>query len=133
MPMLEISFIILSVAFLLLVVFSIPLFRQIWRAAKNMAAALESLNQSLPGILKNMEEITANINSATFMLNKEMEGISALGRKIREVLVFTEVMERILWKGVKFPLLGTLKTVRGFLIGLRVFFDVLHAKKPDRG
>ncbi|MDO9586029.1 MAG: hypothetical protein Q7I93_06055 [Syntrophales bacterium] len=133
MPMLEISFAILSVVFLLLIVFSIPLFRQMWRAAKNMAVALESLNQSLPGILKNMEEITANINSATYMLNKEMEGISALGRKIREMLAFAEDMERILRRGVKLPLLVTLKTARGVLKGLRVFFDVLHAKKPDRG
>jgi hypothetical protein len=132
-PMLEISFVILSLVFFLLVVFSAPLFWQMWRAAKNMAAALESLNQSLPSILKNMEEITANINNTTYMLNKEMEGISILGRKIREMLAFTEDMERILRGGIKLPLLETLKTARGVLRGLRVFFDVLHAKKPDRG
>ena len=131
--MLETSFVILSVVFFLLVIFSAPLFWQMWRAAKNMAVALELLNQSLPGILKNIEEITTNINSATYMLNKEMEGISILGQKIREMLAFTEDMEQIFRRSIKLPLLETLKTARGVLRGLRVFFDVLRAKNPDRG
>jgi predicted PurR-regulated permease PerM len=133
MPMWEISFVILSVVFLLLIVYSIPLFRQMWLAAKNMATLLDSLNQYLPSILKNIEEITTNINSTTYMLNKEVEGISALSRKIRNFLAFTENAERIFQGGAKLPLLATLKTARGFFKGLRVFFHVLRAKKPDRG
>ena len=133
MPILEISFVILSVVFLLLIGFSIPVFLQIWRAAKNMAEALESLNQRLPGILKNIEEITANINSTYDMLHTEVEGFSAISRRIRDLLSFTEDAEQIFRQGVKLPILETLKTARGIVKGLSVFFHVLHAKDSDRG
>jgi len=132
MPILEISTVILCVIFLLLLGFSIPLFLQIWRAAKQMTEALESLNQSLPGILKNMDEIATNINSATQMLNTEVEGFTIISRRIRDLLAFTEDAEQIVQRGVKAPLLETLKTARGLLRGLRVFFHVLHEKKPDK-
>jgi uncharacterized protein YoxC len=127
--MLEISFFILSLAFLLLVLFFAPLFRQMWRTAKNMAEALESLNQSLPGIQKNLEEITKNINSAANTLNTEMEILAHLGRKVRGILEFSEDVEQILQRGVKQPLLGTITIVRSLVKGVRVFFDVLQSKQ----
>lgn len=130
MPMLEVGFVILCVVFLLLAVFSVPLFYQIWRAARNVSTALELLNQSLPGILKNVEEITANLNNTTYVLNKEIEDISILTRKIRGMLAFTDDVGRIL-RGDRFPLLGTFKTTKSILRGLRVFFDVLLEKKSD--
>ncbi len=125
----EISFVILILAFFLLVLFSAPLFWQMWRTAKNMALALESLNQCLPGILKNIEEITNNINSATNTLNKEMETLSLLGRKLRGILEFSEDVERILQTGVKRPLLETITFVRSLVKGIRVFLDVLQSKE----
>jgi hypothetical protein len=133
--MLETSFVILSVVFLLLVVISIPLFWQMWRAAKNMAMALEELNQSLPKILNNLEDITTNISSATYMLSKEAEGLSRLGSKIRGILELGEDVEQILRTGVKFPLLKAFQTVRGVLKGVRVFIDVLSSKSgaSERG
>jgi uncharacterized protein YoxC len=127
--MLEISFVVLSLAFLLLVLFFAPVFWQIWRAAKNMTEALESLNQRLPGILKNLEDITKNINSATDTLNTEMETLSRLGRKLRGILEFSEDVEHILQAGVKRPLLKTITTIRSVVRGIRVFFDVLQSKQ----
>ena len=55
---LEISVVILSFVFLLIAVLSVPFLLQIWRTAKSMATTLQMLNESLPGILKNLEEIT---------------------------------------------------------------------------
>ena len=126
--MLETSFIILSMVFLVLVVFSAPLFWQMWRAAKNMTTALETLNQSLPEILKNLEDISKNISSTTIMINKEVEGIAVLGNKIRAILEIGETVERILRRGIKPPLFETYRTLRGVLKGVRVFFDVLFSK-----
>lgn len=132
--MLETSFFILSVVFLLLVGFFIPLFLQMWRASKNMATALESLNKSLPGILKNLEEITSNISRATSLLEKEMESLSLLGNKIRAITALCEDVERLLQLGVKRPVLEALRSARGLLKGVRVFFDVLYAKRePHEG
>ena len=130
--MLETSFIILSLVFLLLVAFSFPLFWQMWRTAKNLAASLESLNQSLPNILKNLEEITTNVSSATYVLKKEVEGLSLLGDKIREITELGADVERILCAGVKRSLWETFKTARALLKGLHVFFDVLYShERPD--
>ena len=131
--MLETSFIILSVVFLVLVVFSAPLFWQMWRAAKNMATALETLNQSLPEILKNLEDISKNINSATIMINKEVEGLAILGGKIRSILEIGETAERILRWGIKPPLMQTYRTLRGVLKGVQVFFDVLSSRRQGSG
>ena len=130
--MLETSFIILSLVFLLLVAFSFPLFWQMWRTAKNLAASLESLNQSLPNILKNLEEITANVSDATYVLKKEVEGLSLLGDKIRKITELGADVERILCAGVKRSLWETFKTARALLKGLHVFFDVLYShERPD--
>ena len=131
--MLETSFIILSMVFLVLVVFSAPLFWQMWRAAKNMTTALETLNQSLPEILKNLEDISKNISSTTIMINKEVEGIAVLGSKIRAILEIGETVERILRRGIKPPLLETYKTLRGVLKGVQVFFDVLSSRRQGSG
>jgi hypothetical protein len=132
--MLETSFLILSLVFLLLVGFSIPLFLQMWRATKNMATALESLNKGLPGILKNLEEITSNISRATSLLEKEMESLSLLGNKIRAIMAMGENVERILHLGVKRPVWEALRNARGLLKGVRAFFDVLQAKQePHQG
>ena len=131
LPMLETSFIILSLVFLLLVAFSFPLFWQMWRTAKNMAASLESLNQSLPNILKNLEEITTNVSSATYMLKKEVEGLSLLGDKIRKITELGTDVERMLCASVKNPLWETFKTARALLKGLHVFFDVLYSYKES--
>ena len=37
------------------------------------------LNQSLPGILKNLEEITTNINKATHTVNEQIDGLISSG------------------------------------------------------
>ena len=117
---------------MLLVAFSIPLLWQMWRTAKNLAASLEFLNQSLPNVLKNLEEITANVSSATYVLKKEVEGLSLLGDKIRKITELGADVERILRAGVKRPLWEAFKTARALLKGLHVFFDVLYShERPD--
>ena len=133
MSVLETSFIILSMVFLVLVVLSAPFFWQMWRAAKNMATALETLNQSLPEILKNLEDISKNISSTTIMINKEVEGIAVLGNKIRAILEIGATVEHILRRGIKPPLLETYKILRGVVKGVNVFFDVLSSKQGDSG
>ena len=98
-----------------------------------MATALETLNQSLPEILKNLEDISKNINNATIMIHKEVEGLAVLGSKIRSILEITETAERILRWGIKPPLVEIYRTLRGVLKGVQVFFDVLSSRHGDSG
>lgn len=67
---LEISMVILSIVVLLVAAFSIPFLLQIWRTTKSITETLHMLNQSLPGILRNLEEITTTINRATHTVNE---------------------------------------------------------------
>ena len=108
--MLETKTVILSVAFFFVLLFLILFLWQMWRTAKNMATALEALNKTLPETLANLEKITANINSATYMIRHETGEFVLLSRKVRAFLGLGSEVEEILLQGVKFPLLETLKT-----------------------
>jgi uncharacterized protein YoxC len=130
--MLETKAVILSVAFFLVFLFLILFLWQMWRTAKNMATALEVLNKNLPEILANLEEITANINSATDLLKREAEEFTLISRKVRAFLGVVTDVEEILLQGVKLPLVETLKTTRGLLKGVKVFFNVLMLKDEAR-
>ncbi len=120
----ETKAVILSMAFFFVLLFLILFLWQMWRTAKNMTTALEALNNNLPEILANLEEITANINSATDMIKHEAEEFVLLSRKVRAILGVVNDVEEILLQGVKLPLVETLKTTRGLLKGVRVFFKV---------
>ncbi len=70
--------VVVSIVFLLIAAFSIPFLLQIWRTTKSITETLHMLNQSLPGILRNLEEITANINKATHAVNEQIDGLSVV-------------------------------------------------------
>ena len=86
-------FVALSVACLTIAAFSIPFFLQLWRTAKSMALTLQLLNQNLPGILKNLEEITTNANRTTTIVTREVEDLSLTIRKLQGTLGLVGVEE----------------------------------------
>ena len=121
----ETKSVILSVAFFFVLLFLILFLWQMWRTAKNMATALEALNKNLPEILVNLEEITANINSATDMIKHEAEEFTLLSRQLRAFLGRVSDVEEILRQSIRLPLVETLKTALGLLKGVQVFYKVL--------
>lgn len=126
---LEISVVILSVVFLLIAALSIPALIQIRRTAKSITATLNLLNQSLPGILKNLDEITANINKATHTVNNQIESISLVVRRVQGVLELFLDFEQILRESLKLPFFKTIKTATAALKGVRVFFEVFRSSR----
>jgi hypothetical protein len=126
--MLETKAVIWSVALFFVLLLLILFLWQMWRTATNMATALEELNKTLPEILANMQEITANINSASTMIKQEAEEFVVLSRKVRAFLGLLNGLEMTLLRGVRAPLTGTLKTAFGLLKGARVFLDVFLQK-----
>ncbi len=129
--MLETSFFILSIVFLLMVLFSIPLFFMGWRALKNLVMALEEFNKKLPGILQNAEAISVNLKSTADTINRETASLSLLGDKIRTFAVLCDDIEKILLTGVKIPLVETCKTARAVLKGAQVFLHTYAAKTKE--
>ena len=130
--MVETKSVILSVAFLLVLVFLILVLWQMWRTAKNMATALEALNKNLPEILKNLQEITTNINHAADLIKHEAEEFTLLSRQLRAFLGRISDLEEILIQGVRLPLVETFKKARGLLRGAQVFYKVLTMPEVAR-
>ena len=121
---LEISVVILSLVFLLIAGFSVPFLLQIWRTAKSMATTIEMLNESLPGILKNLEEITTSINKATYTVNEQIEALSLVSRRIQGLLGIVSDIENVLHVGARLPIFKTVRNVFAVLTGVKVFLKV---------
>jgi uncharacterized protein YoxC len=124
---LEISLVVLSILFLLIAALLIPFLIQIWRTAKSITITLHMLNQSLPGILRNLEEITANINRATDTVNNHVEGLSRVVGRIQNTTENYLDLERELRTGLITPFFIKMRTLSAALKGIRVFLDVLRS------
>ena len=131
---LEIFLIISGIAIILLLIFCIPVLTQLWRTTKDVAVTLETLNQSLPAILKNLEEITANINSSTSAVNREVQNISGtIGRFQLVIKGIVDDIQYITPLAMKTPVFQTIKNIIAVVKGIRVFLDVFLAKSVTKG
>ncbi|HOW56805.1 MAG TPA: DUF948 domain-containing protein [Smithellaceae bacterium] len=127
---LEISLLILGIAFLILVIFCIPILVQVWRTAKDITITLNSLNSSLPLLLKNMEEITTNINKSTAAVNQEVQYFSlTLNRFNSSLAGIADDMEHLLPLLMNTPVYQKIRNVVAVIKGVRAFLDVLTAKE----
>jgi uncharacterized protein YoxC len=126
---LEISLVVMSFVFLLIAALSIPFLIQIWRTAKSITITLHMLNQSLPGILKNLEEITTSINRASYTVNNQIEGLTHVVGRIRGTVEIFLDLEQELRAGLFSPFFRTMKTVSAVLKGTRVFLDVFRSSR----
>jgi uncharacterized protein YoxC len=124
---LEISVAILGIVFLLIAAFSIPFILQIWRTTKGITETLNMLNQSLPGILKNLEEITMNISKATHTVNEQIDGLSAVAKRIQAVMGIVTDVENLLRAGLGLPVFKTLRNAIAVVTGVKVFLKVLRS------
>jgi hypothetical protein len=120
---LETGLIILNVIFLLIAAFSIPFLLQFCRMTKNIAITLQTLNRSLPLIMRNIEEITANIVSATDIVNTRVEGLSSAIKKLQSVLEVAANLETV----IKLPFFKTLTILSATLKGARAFLNVFRS------
>jgi hypothetical protein len=123
----EIMFIVIAVVFLVLAALTVPFLFQIWRTARNMAISLETLNQSLPGIMKNMEEITANVNKAAGTMNREVEDLARAIGHVRMMLGIGR--EGSCLRPEAEPLFRALRMVTAAVKGACVFFDVFRSRR----
>jgi uncharacterized protein YoxC len=126
---LEIVLIILGIALLLLVIFCIPILLQIWRTAKDITITLETLNKSLPLLLKNLEDITTSINNSTSAVNREIQSFSRTADRIHLVVSgIVDDIQSITPLAIKSPLYQKLKNAVAIVKGIRVFADVFMKK-----
>ena len=123
---LKIALVILVIILIVFVIFCIPILLQIWRTSKDLTMTLQTLNQSLPTILKNLEEITTNVNSSTVVLNRRIQNSSNTAD--RSQLILSDIIDNIQCFApiaMKLPIFQTIRNVAAVVKGIRVFIDVL--------
>jgi uncharacterized protein YoxC len=126
---LETGIAFISLAFLLMVIFIIPSILQIRRVAKSLSETLETLNRSLPEILKNLEEITLNIRQASNTVQVQVEGLALVSGRIQSIMGFILDLEELLRGKMKLPVFQALTNFMAFKRGLMTFLSVYRSGK----
>jgi uncharacterized protein YoxC len=127
---LEIALKILVSVLILLVIFCIPILLQMWRISKDITMILKTLNQSFPAILKNLEEITTNVNSSTAVINRKIQNFNNASNW-SHVLV-DDIINNIKYLApiaLNLPIFRIIGNVVAIAQGVRVFIDVLFNKE----
>jgi len=130
MTKMEIMLIILSVAFLLFAGFFIPVLLQIRQTAKTAAETLQHLNQALPPIMKNLEEITTNVNLTTTTVHRRVAELSLTLQRIQGMVGVFLTLEEILRRRASSPISKTFRTSMAIARGMQVFIKCLSGRFP---
>lgn len=129
---LEIGLILLGAALLLLVLFCIPILLKVWRAANDVTLTLQNLNERLPGILKNLEEISANINHSTTAINDQVQKYSFTAQRFNQVMNgLAGGVEALSPLAMRTPMIRKLIDAVALVKGARVFWHVLTGGKKE--
>ena len=129
---LDTALLILVVILIVLVIFCIPLLLQIWRVSKDISQTVQTLNQSLPLILKNLEDITNNVNSSSSVINKKIQNFA--GPSSGSGLLLNDLINNIQYiapLALKLPIFRIVRNVMAVAAGLRVFVEVLLNKEKN--
>ena len=127
---LEIALLFLVSILILLVIFCIPILLQMWRISKDITMTLQTLNQSFPVILKNLEEITTNVNSSTAVINQKIQNFNNASNRSHALV--DDIINNIQYLApiaLKLPIFRIIGNVVAIVKGVRVFMDVLLNKE----
>jgi uncharacterized protein YoxC len=125
----EISLLIIAIAFLIMVIFAIPALLQIRRTAKNMEITAKTLNQNLPGILTNVDEISSNLTQITQSIHYQVNGVRNVVDKFQKMADDVVDFEQTLREEIESPLMQAISTIAAFTKGARAFTDALRRRK----
>lgn len=129
---LEIALFVLVIILIVMVIFCIPILLQIWRVSKEVSVTLQTFNQSLPFILKNVEDITTHVNSSTDVIDKKIQHFASSSNK--SGLLLNEILNNIQYLApiaLKLPIFRIIRNMVAVAKGMRVFAEVLFNKEKD--
>jgi uncharacterized protein YoxC len=119
--MLEISFIILSIAFLLLAGSLAAIFFQLWKILERLHPTIDQLNLRLPGILRNLEDVAENVKDVSSQVHLQVMNLTRLLSRVQAGLEVISVMEGKLKKVLSPPVLGQARNLGALWKGVSVF------------
>ena len=129
---LDIALKILVSILIVLVIVCIPILLKYWRLTKDIALTIQNLNQSLPLILKNLEEITTNVNNSTATLNEKIQNIASASNRSHSLI--NDIINNLGFlvpMAMRFPAFRVIRNVAAITRGVQVFMDVLLNKKKS--
>jgi uncharacterized protein YoxC len=124
----EISFLILTLAFVLFSFFSILYLLQLRRTAQSIEEILQNLNKSLPGILTSVDSIAANLADTSQILKNQASSLSYSLDKIQNMVDEIILFERMLRKEIETPVMQTIGTCNAILSGVRAFLFTFFSR-----
>lgn len=125
----ETVLIVLIIAFVSFVAFSVPFLFQAWRNARNMALTLQILNKHLPAILNNLEEIITNVNHLTQKINNQVDGLDFAIKKIQNAMGLAKDLDDSFKEEIGSPFLGTIKTLSRIIKGIGTFISAFRQSR----
>ncbi len=126
---LEIGLLLFGIALLLLVAFCIPILLKLWRAASDVTLTLKALNERLPLILKNMEEISTSINQSTTAINDQVQKYAETSQRLQSALhQVVSGVETISPLAIQTPAFRKITEAIALIKGARIFFKVLTGR-----
>lgn len=123
--MLEISFLILSVAFLLLAGALAAIFFQLWKLLERLQPTIDQLNLRLPGILRNLEDVAENVKDISSQLHFQVIHLTRLVGQVQAWLEVVSTLEGKLKTGLFTPALGQARNMGALWKGVSVFVRTL--------
>ncbi len=123
--MLEISFIILSIAFLLLAGALAAIFFQLWKLLERLQPTIDQLNLRLPGILRNLEDVAENVKDISSQLHFQVIHLTRLVGQVQAWLEVISTLEGKLKAGLFVPALGRARNAGALWKGVSVFVRTL--------
>ena len=121
--LLYILLIVSNIALLIIAGFAVPCLLQLRRAAQNLTQTLAVINQSLPDIMQNVEQMTGH-------LNRQVEDVSLTIRKLQGTFGLLIGLEEILRHSMPLHVTKILSLSLAVAKGVRVFASHLMAERP---
>ena len=126
----EISLLCLSLAVLLMVVFTVPLLWQIRKLVHGFSLTQEMLQKNLPAILQNLEEVVGTLKRTAYVVNDQVESVAGAVKRIQAVVDVLMEVESVVRQGLKLPFFGFLRNTNAVVRGVKVFLDVYSSSRP---
>jgi uncharacterized protein YoxC len=129
---LEIIVIVLCIVLFLLIALLVPFLIVIWKTAASIHTTLNILNQSLPAILSNLEDITSNINRATCVINNQIDKLVPIVDRVKAAASDLLDLEREVRANLIAPFLDAIRNVNAALKGIHAFLEVFRSAGNEK-
>jgi len=125
--MLEISFIVLSIAFLLLAGTLAAFLFQIWKVVERLLPIIEQLNQALPTIIQNIQDTTLNVKQTSSHIHFQAEKLSLLLDQLRALSVVAAIA-----RGLKLKFFSKGTNAAALTKGLSAFVQTFLTQRNNK-